>query len=212
MTLYLPDAFAPAERAAAARLLHDHPFATLVTPASPEPWLSHVPLLFQPSCEPHGTLIGHVARANPHWRHLAGAESIAVFHGPHAYVSPSWYGEPAATVPTWNYAIVHAHGAVDVIDDPLESRRILEALVHRFEAHRERPWELAMPESRVETLVGAIVAFRMRIRRLDAKFKLSQNRTREDRARVIAALEAEQHAEAEATARWMRGYADPEQP
>ena len=210
MSLYLPDAFAPDERAAAARLMHDHPFATLVTPASPEPWLSHVPLLFQPSCEPHGTLIGHVARGNPHWRHLAGAESIAVFHGPHAYVSPSWYGEAAAMVPTWNYATVHAHGAVDLVEDPIESRRILEALVHRFESHRAQPWELAMPESRVESLVGAIVAFRMRIRRLDAKFKLSQNRTREDRARVIAALEAEAHPDAGATARWMRAYADPD--
>jgi transcriptional regulator len=212
LTLYLPDAFAPAERAAAARLMHDHPFATLVTPASPEPWVSHVPLLLQPSCEPHGTLIGHVARANAHWRHLAGAESIAIFHGPHAYVSPSWYGDPAAMVPTWNYATVHAHGAVDVVDDATESRRILEALVHRFEAHRDAPWELAMPESRVASLVGAIVAFRMRIRRVDAKFKLSQNRTRADRARVIAALEGESHPEADATARWMRAYADPDTP
>jgi transcriptional regulator len=133
-----------------------------------------------------------------------------VFHGPHAYVSPSWYGEPAAMVPTWNYATVHAHGAVDLVEDPVESRRILEALVHRFEAHRDRPWELAMPEARVASLVGAIVAFRMRIRRLDAKFKLSQNRTRDDRARVIAALEAEAHPDAEATARWMRAYADPD--
>jgi len=133
-----------------------------------------------------------------------------VFLGPHAYVSPSWYGDAAAMVPTWNYATVHAHGAVDVVDDPVESRRILEALVHRFEAHRDTPWELAMPEARVESLVDAIVAFRMRIRRLDAKFKLSQNRTRDDRARVIAALEAEAHPDAEATARWMRAYADPD--
>ena len=210
MTLYLPQAFEPAERAAAARLMHDHPFATLCTPAVPEPHLSHVPLLLQPSCEPHGTLIGHVARANPHWRHLAGAESIAIFHGPHAYVSPSWYGDPSSMVPTWNYATVHAHGTVDVVDDPIESRRILEALVHRFEAHRDAPWELAMPESRVEALVGAIVAFRMRIRRLDAKFKLSQNRTRDDRSRVIAALEAEAAPESLSTARWMRAYADPD--
>ena len=210
MTLYLPQAFEPAERAAAARLMHDHPFATLCTPAVPEPHLSHVPLLLQPSCEPHGTLIGHVARANPHWRHFSGTESIAVFLGPHAYVSPSWYGDPSSTVPTWNYATVHAHGTVDVVDDPLESRRILEALVHRFEAHRDAPWELAMPESRVEALVGAIVAFRMRIRRLDAKFKLSQNRTRDDRTRVIAALEADPHPDSAATARWMRAYADPD--
>ncbi|MEO8487100.1 MAG: FMN-binding negative transcriptional regulator [Betaproteobacteria bacterium] len=210
MSLYLPKPFEPATRTAAARLMHDHPFATLVTPSQPEPILSHVPLLLQPSSEPHGTLIGHVARANPHWKALAGVESIAVFHGPHAYVSPSWYEDPATMVPTWNYATVHAHGAIDVVDDAVESRRILEALVHRFEAHRDAPWELSMTEARVDALVGAIVAFRMRIRRLDAKFKLSQNRTRDDRARVIAALEGDEHPDAAATARWMRLYADPD--
>jgi transcriptional regulator len=212
VSLYLPRHFEPAERAAAARLMHDHPFATLVTPATPEPFVSHVPLLLQPSSEPHGTLVGHVARANPHWQSFAGAESIAVFHGPHAYVSPSWYVDPATMVPTWNYATVHAHGAIAVVDDPVESRGILEALAHRFEAHREAPWELAMPERRVDALVGAIVAFRMRIRRLDAKFKLSQNRTREDRQRVIAALEADPHPDSAPAARWMRTYADPDAP
>ena len=209
MSLYLPRPFEPAERTAAAGLMHDHPFATLVTPAAPEPFLSHVPLLLQPAMEPHGTLIGHVARANPHWKAFAGAESIAVFHGPHAYVSPSWYTEPSAMVPTWNYATVHAHGAIELVDDPLEARRILEALVHRFEAHRDAPWELGMGP-RVDALVGAIVAFRMRIRRLDAKFKLSQNRTREDRSRVIAALESDAHPDSSSTARWMRAYADPD--
>ena len=212
MSLYIPRPFEPDERAAAARLMHDHPFATLVTPGAPEPHISHVPLLLQPSCEPHGTLIGHVARANPHGACFARAESIAVFHGPHAYVSPSWYGEPATMVPTWNYATVHAHGAIDVVDDAAAARRILEAIVHRFEAHRESPWELAMPEARVDALVGAIVAFRMRIRRIEAKFKLSQNRSRDDRSRVIAALEGEAHPDAAATARWMRTYADPDAP
>ena len=210
MSLYVPRSFEPAERAAAARLIHDHPFATLLTPGDAEPHISHVPLLMQPSCEPHGTLIGHVARANPHWERFARAESIAVFHGPHAYVSPSWYAEPATMVPTWNYATVHAHGAIDVVDDAAEARRILEALVHRFEAGRETPWELAMPEARVDALVGAIVAFRMRIRRIDAKFKLSQNRSRDDRSRVIAALGTQGDPESAATARWMRAYADPD--
>jgi len=212
MPLYVPRHFEPDERAAAARLMHDHPFATLLTPGDREPDISHVPLLLQPSCEPHGTLIGHVARANPHWKRFAHAETIAVFHGPHAYVSPSWYAEPAAMVPTWNYATVHAHGVVDVVDDAAEARRILEAMVHRFESRREAPWELAMPEARVAALVGAIVAFRMRIRRIDAKFKLPQNRSRDDRSRVIAALEADEHPDAAATARWMRTYADPDAP
>ncbi|MCC7115801.1 MAG: FMN-binding negative transcriptional regulator [Burkholderiales bacterium] len=210
MSLYVPSSFEPGDRAAAARLVHDHPFATLVTPADPEPLISHVPLLLQPTSEPHGTLVGHVARANPHWRAAPGVESIAVFHGPHAYVSPSWYADPAAMVPTWNYATVHAHGPLEIVDDAAEARGVLEALVHRFESDRESPWSLAMPEAKLASLVGAIVAFRIRIRRLDVKFKLSQNRTRDDRSRVIRALDASGDADALATARWMRAYADPE--
>ena len=210
MSLYVPSSFEPGDRAAAARLVHDHPFATLVTPADPEPLISHVPLLLQPTSEPHGTLVGHVARANPHWRAAPGIESIAVFHGPHAYVSPSWYADPAAMVPTWNYATVHAHGPLEIVDDAAEARGVLEALVHRFESDRESPWSLAMPEAKLASLVGAIVAFRIRIRRLDVKFKLSQNRTRDDRSRVIRALDASGDADALATARWMRAYADPE--
>ncbi|HMA30359.1 MAG TPA: FMN-binding negative transcriptional regulator, partial [Casimicrobiaceae bacterium] len=129
MSLYAPAHFAVTERAAVARLIHDHPFATLVTPASPEPMISHVPLLLVPGCEPNGELIGHVARANPHWRHAAAAESIAIFHGPHAYVSPSWYAKPEQAVPTWNYATVHAHATMEVIDDPAEAKGVLDALV-----------------------------------------------------------------------------------
>ena len=106
--------------------------------------ISHVPLLLVPGCEPHGTLLGHVARANPHWEALRGVESIAVFHGPHAYVSPSWYTEPAAAVPTWNYAAIHAHGVAELIEDEAETRAVLDALVHRFEGSRAQPWTFAM--------------------------------------------------------------------
>jgi len=122
MSVYTPEHFRMDDRAAIARLMHDHPFATLLTPSMPEPMLSHVPLLLVPDAEPNGTLIGHVARANPHWQHATGAESVAIFHGPHAYVSPSWFAEPSKGVPTWNYAVVHAYGMLDVIDEPVEKR------------------------------------------------------------------------------------------
>jgi transcriptional regulator len=210
MSLYTPPLFDPRDRAAICRLMHDHPFATLVTPVAGEPRVSHVPLLLLSNCEPYGTLVGHVARANPHWKDAAGVESIAIFHGPHAYVSPSWYREPAKAVPTWNYATVHAHGALEIIHDPVETRGVLDALVQRFESGREAPWRFGMPERERDALVGAIVAFRLRIKRLDAKFKLSQNRGPEDRARVIAALDAEPYAESHATAAWMKSYAPPE--
>jgi len=207
MSLYTPPLFDGRDRAAISRLMHDHPFATLITPGPQEPRVSHVPLLLVSNCEPHGTLLGHVARANPHWKDAAGVDSIAVFHGPHAYVSPSWYGEPAKAVPTWNYATVHAHGTLEIIEDAAETRGVLDALVQRFESGRAAPWRFAMPERERDALVSAIVAFRLRIKRLDAKFKLSQNRNAADPERVMAALEAEPYAESTATAAWMRSYA-----
>src|SRR5256885_16588459 len=114
MALYIPPSFAAKDQPAIVRLIHDYPFATLVTPAMPEPWISHIPLLLSDAGEPHGTLIGHFARANPHWRHAQEASSVAIFHGPHAYVSPSWHAEPAQAVPTWNFTAVHAHAALGI--------------------------------------------------------------------------------------------------
>jgi transcriptional regulator len=208
MSLYTPPFFAADDRAAVARLMHDQPFATLVTPAAAEPAVSHLPLLLVPGCEPHGTLIGHFARANPHWRQAIEGESIAIFHGPHAYVSPSWYGQPERMVPTWNYAVVHAHGRLEFIEDPAQAQGIMDVLVQRFEAARDPPWQFRRDERERDALMGAIVAFRMRIRRLDAKFKLSQNRSAADRARVIGGLERDGHPDAAATAAWMRRYAE----
>ncbi len=207
MSLYTPAHFAIDARAPLARLVHDYPFATLITPAAEGPIISHVPLLFVAGCEPHGTLIGHVARANPHWQHARGVDSIAIFHGPHAYVSPSWYGDPPRMVPTWNYAAVHAHGALEIIEDPIETRQVLDALVQRFEHARAAPWRFEMPARQRDAMVGAIVAFRMRIKRLEGKFKLSQNRTPADTTRVIDGLRREGYPEADATAQWMQDYA-----
>jgi transcriptional regulator len=204
MSVYVPKHFAGNERAEIARLLHDHPFATLITPAAPEPLVSHVPLLHVADCEPHGTLFGHFARANPHCKEGPGAESIAIFHGPHAYVSPSWYTEPASAVPTWNYAVVHAHGTMQLAADAAETRAVLDLMIHRFESTRAAPWQLGLDPPRFDAMVNAIVGFRIRIKRIDAKFKMSQNRSHDDRVRVAAALDTEPYADAAATAAWMR--------
>src|SRR5581483_10928049 len=122
MSLYVPEHFVPRERSAIVRLMHDHPFATLITPHASEPVITHLPLVHIADCEPHGTLLGHFARANLHAQRAEGVESIAVFHGPHAYVSPSLYADPAASVPTWNYAVAHAHGTIHLAADPAETR------------------------------------------------------------------------------------------
>ncbi|HEY4137024.1 MAG TPA: FMN-binding negative transcriptional regulator [Casimicrobiaceae bacterium] len=208
MTVYIPDAFAIAERAAIRRLIDEYPFVTLITPAGPEPYVTHIPLLTSDDGTVDGALIGHFARANPHWQQVGGVESTAIFHGPHAYVSPSWYEQPAQAVPTWNFTAVHVHGVLEIFDDPAETRGVLDALIERFEGHRPAPWKLALPHRQRDAMIGAIVAFKMPIRRIEAKFKLSQNRSRNDRVRVIAALDAEGYSEATQTAAWMRAYAD----
>jgi transcriptional regulator len=209
MSLYVPEHFASRDRATIARLVHDHPFATLITAHASEPLVTHLPLLHVADSEPHGTLHGHFARANPHARIPVGAESIAIFHGPHAYVSPSWYADPAGAVPTWNYAVVHAHGEIELARDAAETRAVLDLMIHRFEAGRATPWKLGLDPERLAAMVGAIVGFRIRVKRFDAKFKLSQNRAPEDRRRVAAGLDGEPYDDAAATASWMRGFMGP---
>jgi transcriptional regulator len=203
MSLYRPAAFASDDQTAIARLLDEHPFATLITAGAGEPQISHLPLLHQSGPAPHGSLIGHMARANPHWSHFGSGASLAIFHGPHAYVSPSWYAQPATQVPTWNYAVVHVHGRAEIVADRAATLATLQQMVARFEGGRAAPRRLQLEGARLDAMVGAIVAFRIEIERIDAKFKLSQNKDEEDRRRVASALRNEAYADATATAAWM---------
>jgi len=207
MSVYIPRPFALREPAQVLRLIAEYPFATLVTPGGSEPHVSHLPLQFVADRGPQGTLLGHMARANPHWQHLGDNPSIAVYHGPHAYVSPSWYAEPATAVPTWNYAVVHVHGAAEIMDDEREKRALLDEMIRRYEGARSKPWRLQLEGRALEAMLGAIVGFKLTVTRIDAKFKLSQNRSPEDRERVIGALRSEGYADASATAAWMEAYA-----
>jgi transcriptional regulator len=206
LSIYTPRHFLAADEAAIARLLREHPFATLITPGDAEPLVSHVPLQYHPAPGSKGVLLGHLARANPHWQHFAGRPSVAVFHGPHAYVSPSWYADPAKAVPTWNYAVAHVHGQAELMAEA-ETRALVDELVARYEGGRDAPWHLQLTGQPLAAMLGAIVGFRLAIERIDAKFKFSQNRSAEDRERVIAALRGEDYADAQATAAWMDRYA-----
>ena len=206
MSLYVPRAF-EAGGAAVTELLRGYPFATLVTPADPEPLISHLPLEYRAGHGTQGALLGHVARANPHWRSFGTGASIAIFHGPHAYISPSWYAAPEAAVPTWNYAVAHVHGRVEIMTDPAETRALVDVLIERYEADRAQPWRLQLEGRALEAMLGAIVGFRLTIERIDVKLKLSQNRSSDDRERVIAALRKEGYADAAASAQWMERYA-----
>jgi transcriptional regulator len=191
MTLYIPAHFANEDAEAQFALMQRHAFATLAT-TSPdgELHLSHIPFLPKRDADGRIRLLAHVARANPHWQALEGArDNVAIFQGPHAYVSPGWYlNHPA--VPTWNYAVVHAHGAARLMDEA-ELHELLLELSSTYEAGRPRPWRMGeLPAAFVDTMLKAIVGFEIPVERLEGKFKLSQNRAAEV-PRVIEALEAD---------------------
>ena len=189
--MYAPRHFAEPDPDRLHALVRAHAFATLVSWLDGEPFATHVPLLLDAERGRLGTLSGHLARANPHWRAFDGsARALAVFHGPHAYVSPRWYAG-APNVPTWNYVAVHAVGAPRVVEDAGAVRALLERSAALYEAGAAAPWTpAALPARVAEGLQRAIVAFELPIERLEGKRKLSQNKTAEDRAGVVAALRA----------------------
>ncbi len=153
---------------------------------------NHIPMVLDPSPAPYGTLYGHLARANRQWSH--GGDALAIFQGPDAYVTPSWYPSKQATgkaVPTWNYTAVHAHGPLEPIEEPERLRELLTRLTERHEAGRPEPWSVSdAPADFLATQMKATVGFALPITRLEGKWKLSQNRTAEDRAGVHGGLAA----------------------
>ena len=181
----------------------EHPFATLVTREGEEPFVGHLPFLHREDGSAHGQLVAHVARGNPQWQHLeAGQTALVVFHGPHAYVSPSWYAE-ALHVPTWNYVAVHAYGRATLLDAG-ELRACLSELVATNEQRFARPWAMErLPEEFVAKLLRGIVGFRIAIERLEGKLKLSQNREPHDRQRVAEELAALGDPQSRDTSAWM---------
>ena len=190
--MYQPRLFREDDRARIHDLIEAHSFGALVVvPPGGEPEISHLPLSLDRNAGAHGRLRLHVARANPIWKAaLAAGQALAVFTGPHAYVSAGWYEVPTEQVPTWNYAVVHARGTpTEMTGDELA--RLLDDLVAANEGEGEDAWRTSLlaPGFRDE-LLPQIVGLSIEITKLDAKFKLSQNRSAVDRARVVDALRA----------------------
>ena len=202
--MYLPPIFKELRPDIVQRLMRENGFATLVTSAEGVPFASHIPVLIAGDAAA-GTLRirGHVARANPHWKQFAeGAPVLAIFSGPHCYVSPSWYAE-AENVPTWNYAVVHAYGAAALLG-PEEVRALLKDLVEANESAFEQPWRFdSLPAQLVDGLLHGIVGFEIAVERLEGKLKLSQNRPPEERRRVREALATSPDPLARDVATWM---------
>jgi transcriptional regulator len=202
--MYVPKHFAETDVAKLHALVRAHSFATLVSTVDGALFATHVPLLLDADRGPLGTLVGHVARANPHARAFDGATpSLAIFGGPHAYVSPRWFaGGP--NVPTWNYVAVHAAGALHELADPERVRALLARTAAQYEAGAESPWRFeAVPDDYGARMMRGIVAFELPIERLEGKRKLSQNKSPADRAGVVAALRAQGDPDGAAIARAM---------
>jgi transcriptional regulator len=176
-------------------LIKAHPLATLVAVSGEGLEANHLPLLVDPEPFPLGTLRGHVARANPLWRTIqADTEVLAVFQGPQGYITPSWYptkAESGKVVPTWNYAVVHAHGPLRIHHDTEWLRNLVTRLTASQESTRGKPWRVTdAPPDYVDTMLKAIVGIEIPVTRLQGKWKMSQNRLPQDREGVIAGLDA----------------------
>ena len=194
--MYLPKHFEETRIEVLHGLIHDHPLGALVTLTPAGLDASHIPFEVGPEPAPFGTLRGHVARANPLWRDFSrDVEALVIFQGPDTYVSPAWYPTKAETgkvVPTWNYAVVHAHGTLRAIDDRAWLRDFVTMLTNRHESGRRDPWQVTdAPDDYIDKQVGAIIGLELSITRLVGKWKMSQNRPAADRQGVVDGLRRE---------------------
>jgi len=193
--MYLPKHFEQNDPAALQALMLAHPLATLVSVrtqgAEAGPTADHLPLEFDAATQ---TLRGHIARANPLWREAAGQPVLAIFRGEQAYISPGWYPSKAEThkvVPTWNYAVVHAHGLLRVVDDAPWLHTLVSRLSDTHERQQAQPWAVSdAPGDYVQQMLRAIVGIEIPVTRLIGKWKVSQNRSEPDRRGVAQGLAA----------------------
>ena len=185
--MYTPAHFQIEDRDTLHAFMRQHSFATIVSSDGNVPQATHMPVLLNPTQGPHGTVLSHMARANPQWRHFSNTEVLVIFTGPHAYISPAWYvTEPA--VPTWNYTAVHAYGIPRLVTQHDRFAQMLQDLVEFYEAERPNRWHGTLPAEFRDGLMKGIVGIEIEITRLEGKFKLSQNRP-QDAPSVIAMLQ-----------------------
>jgi transcriptional regulator len=201
--MYIPSSYAERDLPTLFEFIEAHPLAALVTSTPAEGlFATHLPLVLDRTTGPLGTLVGHFARANPHYRCVTGGavEALMIFTGPEAYITPQWYPtkrETGRVVPTWNYVAVHAYGTLRPRDDPQFLRAHLEALTLQHEGARPRPWHVSdAPPDYIAQQMKAIVAVELTIDRLEGKWKMSQNRPPADIDGVVDGLgESTSHAD-----------------
>ncbi len=207
--MYNPKHFQETRPEILGEFMRAHPFATLVSLGGEGLVGTHLPLVWDPEPAPHGTLTGHIARPNPHGKGARdGVESLAIFTGAQAYISPGWYPskrEHGKVVPTWNYVAVHAYGTLRIVDDAEWLRRLVTRLTDLHESASAVPWKVTdAPDAFIDQMLKGIVGVELAITRLEGKWKLSQNRPEPDQAGTIAGLDARGDAGSLATSAAMR--------
>ena len=190
--MYIPRAHNEERVTVLQKLIEDQPFASLITVGSSGLFASHIPMVLEQN-GPMGQLRGHISRANTQWRdYNPSIEALAIFSGPQHYITPNWYLEKQDTgkvVPTWNYVVVHAYGYLNIIEDAEWLRTHLASLTSIHEAESPVPWKIGdAPEDYIAALLKGIVGLEMTIERLEGKWKVSQNRSDEDRNGVAKGL------------------------
>lgn len=202
--MYIPPFNRVEDRRLINTFIHTHGFATLITSNAGKIIASHLPVLFD---EEANVLRSHMARANLQWKQLAsGDEVLCIFHGPHAYISPSWY-EEQHTVPTWNYAVVHIYGRPSIVTSA-ELKQIVFDTTTKYESAMPKPWTIPLSEEELAEMLKAIVGFKINIGRVEAKFKLGQNRSREDQEKMLRNLQSAPDAESRALAEFISAKRD----
>jgi transcriptional regulator len=179
--MYTPPSFGEARPEVLRDLMRRYPFGTLVSTSTTGPQVTHLPFLIDEQCT---RLRGHMARANAHWQTLNDGSVLAIFQGPHAYISPTYYAAEFA-VPTWNYVAIHATGTARIIEDPTAVQQLLDDLIAASDTHG---WRMPWQHENSAGMLAAIVAFEIDIERLEGKAKLGQNRSAEDQDRTARAL------------------------
>ncbi len=203
--MYIPPSFLQTDPEKLHEFIDEHSFATLISQADGEPVATHLPLLREAAGSARGSLVGHMARANSQWQSATGQRVLAIFHGPHAYISPGWY-ESANVVPTWNYLAVHVYGTFRPIEAPGRLKELLQRLVERYESRQVSPWKMeSQDEAFLSRMHQAIVGFEIEIERIEGKWKLSQNHPQERREKVIRELKTSAHPDARQIADLMHG-------
>lgn len=192
-------------------LIRAHPFGALVTLGEGGLVANHIPFVLDAAASPLGILRAHVARANGQWRDFKpDVGALIIFQGPQSYITPSWYPtkhETGKAVPTWNYAVVHAYGAMRAIEDESWLRRQIEALTLAHEGGRAEPWAVAdAPGAYIDATIKGIVGLEIEIARIEGKWKVSQNRPAADRHGVAAGLRADGGEEGEAMAQLVEAF------